>query len=77
MTTAPMIPSSPSLAVMAGSAPMARSVRSSSAQKPSWRLITWPAMRMAASAAMRPNTPRAMASGLMAFSAFVTSMEAS
>jgi hypothetical protein len=34
-------------------------------------------MRMAASPAMRPNTPRAMASGLMAFWALVTSMEVS
>ena len=62
---------------MAGSAPSARSVRSSWAQKLSCRPMTWPAINRAASAAMSPNTPRAIASGLMAFWALVTSMEVS
>ncbi len=72
-----MSPSSPSPAVVARLAPSARKMRSSGAQKPSWRPITCPAMRSAASAAMSPNTPRAMASGSMAFWALVTSMEVS
>ena len=72
-----MIPTSPSPTVMAGSAPSARRVRSSGAQKPSWRAISWPAIRMAARPAMSPNTARAMASGLMAFWALITSIDAS
>ena len=62
---------------MPGSAPSARIVRSSWAQKPSWRAISWPAIRMAANPAMSPNTARAMASGSMAFWALVTSIDES
>ena len=75
--TATPIPSRPSPAVMAGSAPSARIVRSSCDQKPNWRAISWPAIRMAARAAMSPNTARAMASGLIALSALTTSTDES
>ena len=72
-----MIPTSPSAAVMAGSGAEGAHGALLVSQKPSCRPITWPAMRSAASAAMRPNTPRAIDSGLMAFWALVTSMAVS
>ena len=65
----------PSAAVVAGPAPSARMVRKSSTTRRVWRPITWAAMRSAASAAIPPNTARAMDSGLMARSALSTTVD--
>ena len=66
-TTAPRIPIS---AVARRSWPDRRrgpgASRSSLLPSRTWRPMTWTAMSSAASAAMAPNTPRAMDSGLMA-----------
>jgi hypothetical protein len=58
--------------VMAGPAPSARTIAACSALRRTSRLITCPLMTSAASAAMSPKTPRAMASGRMARSALAT-----
>ena len=68
---------SPSLAVMAGPAPSARKMARSSAPTRIWRPITWAAISSVASAAMAPNTPSAMDSGLIARSAFASATELS
>ena len=57
---------------MAGSAPSARTIALSSALRRTRRLTTWPLITSAASAAMSPKTPMAIASGRMARSAFAT-----
>ena len=75
ITNVPTMPMSPSLVVMAGLAPSARITPSSSSPRRSWRPITWPAISRVASAAIPPNTPRAMDSGLMARSALASATE--
>ena len=57
---------------MAGPAPRARTIAASGALRRISRLITCPLITSAASAAMSPKTPRAMATGRMARSALAT-----
>ena len=66
------IPISPSDVVMRGPAPSARSTSPSSALRRTSRAITWPQISSAASAATRPNTPKAIDSGRMTRSAFAS-----
>ena len=57
------MPGSPSAMIIAGPAPSARSAPASSASARSCREMDWVPMISAASPAISPNTPRAMASG--------------
>ncbi len=65
-TTAAKTPSTPSAATAAGPAPRARRTPASSAAAWSCRETDWAPMIIAARKAMIPNTPSAIASGLIA-----------
>src|ERR1035437_5100758 len=70
-----MIPRTPSLTIIAGPAPIERKARSSSVFERNWRPIICPAISSAASRAITPKVPRAMASGLRAWSALASTID--